>query len=134
MPDLAHIQGLRPFLDERIIGQDHVIPKVVPIVQNHFQTGIATILEMMATGKCVIASKTHGQTDTIVDGVTGIYVPPGDPKALRGAIERLLENPSEVERIGRAARAYIEENAGLDLFVQKIIAAVKAAHADRGGS
>ncbi|MES2593941.1 MAG: AAA family ATPase [Verrucomicrobiota bacterium] len=34
MPDLAHIQGLRPYLDERIIGQDHVIPKVVPIVQN----------------------------------------------------------------------------------------------------
>lgn len=34
MPDLAHIQGLRPFLDERIIGQEHVIPRVVPIVQN----------------------------------------------------------------------------------------------------
>lgn len=32
--DLAHIQGLRPFLEERIIGQEHVIPKVVPIVQN----------------------------------------------------------------------------------------------------
>jgi glycosyltransferase involved in cell wall biosynthesis len=105
---------------------------VVPIVQNHFQTGIATILEMMATGKCVIASKTHGQTDTIVDGVTGIYVPPGDPKALRAAIERLLANPGEVERIGKAARAYIEENAGLDLFVRKISDAVKAGHADRG--
>jgi ATP-dependent Clp protease ATP-binding subunit ClpA len=34
-PDLlAHIQGLRPFLEQRIIGQEHVIPKVVPIVQN----------------------------------------------------------------------------------------------------
>lgn len=32
--NLAHIQGLGPFLDERIIGQEHVIPKVVPIVQN----------------------------------------------------------------------------------------------------
>lgn len=32
--DLAHIQGLRSFLEERIIGQEHVIPKVVPIVQN----------------------------------------------------------------------------------------------------
>src|SRR5437868_8268095 len=58
---------------------------VVPIKQNHYQTGIATILEMMAMGKCVIASKTHGQTDTIVDGVTGIYVPPGDPQALKQA-------------------------------------------------
>jgi ATP-dependent Clp protease ATP-binding subunit ClpA len=34
MPDLAHIQGLHHFLGERIIGQEHVIPKVVPIVQN----------------------------------------------------------------------------------------------------
>jgi glycosyltransferase involved in cell wall biosynthesis len=107
---------------------------VVPIVQNHFQTGIATILEMMASGKCVIASKTHGQTDTIVDGVTGIYVPPGDPQALRAAIERLQANPGEAERIGKAARAYVEANAGLDLFVRRLSAAVHAAHADRGGS
>ncbi len=32
--DLAHIQALPGFLEERIIGQGHVIPKVVPIVQN----------------------------------------------------------------------------------------------------
>ena len=46
---------------------------IVPIKQNHYQTGIATILEMMAMGKCVIATRTHGQTDTIVDGETGRY-------------------------------------------------------------
>lgn len=34
MPDLQHIQGLPAFLKERIIGQDHVVPKVVPIIQN----------------------------------------------------------------------------------------------------
>ncbi len=34
MEHLQHIQGLPDFLNERIIGQDHVIPKVVPIVQN----------------------------------------------------------------------------------------------------
>ena len=34
MLDLAHIQGLTSYLKERIIGQDHVVPKVVPIVQN----------------------------------------------------------------------------------------------------
>lgn len=34
MFDIEHIRGLPPFLLERIIGQDHVIPKVVPIVQN----------------------------------------------------------------------------------------------------
>jgi len=105
---------------------------VVPILQNHFQTGIATILEMMAMGKCVIATKTFGQTDTIVDGVTGVYVPPGDPRALRQAIERLLANPDEALRIGNAARRYVEENAGLDLFTRRLADAVRSAHAQHG--
>jgi glycosyltransferase involved in cell wall biosynthesis len=107
---------------------------VVPILQNHYQTGIATILEMMAMGKCVIATRTHGQTDTIVDGETGVYVPPGDAAALRAAIERLLANPAEAARMGAAARKFVEERAGLDLFVSKVVAAVKAGHAARFGT
>lgn len=107
---------------------------VVPIKQNHYQTGIATILEMMAMGKCVIASKTFGQTDTIVDGVTGVYVPPGDPAALRRAIQELLDNPTKVAELGAAARRFIEENAGLDLFVTKVADAVRAGHAARFAS
>jgi len=102
---------------------------VVPIRQNHYQTGIATILEMMAMGKCVIASKTYGQTDTIVDGETGLYVPPGDPGALRAAIERLLARPEEAQRMGQAARRYIESKAGLDLFVRRVVETIQSAHA-----
>jgi glycosyltransferase involved in cell wall biosynthesis len=104
---------------------------VVPIKQNKYQTGIATILEMMAMGKCVVASKTEGQTDTIVDGVTGVYVPPGDSAALRSAIEGLLANPDRIRDIGRAARQFIEKEAGLDLFVERIKHAVMTGHATR---
>ena len=104
---------------------------IVPIKQNHYQTGIATILEMMAMGKCIIASRTHGQTDTIVDGVTGVYVPPGDPAALKAAIVRMLDNPEQAREIGRAARRYIEEKAGLDLFVNRIVDSVKAGYQAR---
>jgi glycosyltransferase involved in cell wall biosynthesis len=104
---------------------------VVPILQNHYQTGIATILEMMAMGKCVIATRTFGQTDTIVDGETGVYVPPGDAAALRATIERLLASPAEAARLGQAARKFMEERAGLDLFVKKVMETVKAGHAAR---
>jgi glycosyltransferase involved in cell wall biosynthesis len=107
---------------------------VVPLHQNVYQTGISTILEMMAMGKCVIATRTHGQIDTIVDGVTGIYVPPADPGALRAAIDRMLANPDERKRIGRAARAFIEKEAGLDLFTEKCVQAMKDAHATRFGT
>lgn len=102
---------------------------VVPIRQNKYQTGIATILEMMAMGKCVIASRTEGQIDTIVDGVTGVYVPPGDSRALRAAIEGLLAEPERAVEIGRAARLFIEREAGLDVFVERVATAIRAGHA-----
>src|SRR6185436_8595362 len=102
---------------------------VVPILENDFQTGISTILEMMAMGKCLIVTRTRGQTDTIVDGVTGTYVPPGDVAAMRAAITRLLANPEERARMGRAARAFIEKEAGLDLFTARVTQAVRDGHA-----
>ena len=107
---------------------------VVPIVQNDYQTGISTILEMMAMGKCVIVTRTRGQTDTIVDNETGVYVPPGDAPALRAAIERMLANPAERDRIGRNARAYVEREAGLDLFVRRIVESMREGHAARFGA
>jgi glycosyltransferase involved in cell wall biosynthesis len=102
---------------------------VVPIFENDYQTGIATILEMMSMGKCIVASRTRGQTDTIRDGETGVYVPPGDVGAMRRAIERLLANPDEAARIGRNARRFIEEEASLDHFVARVADAVRAGHA-----
>jgi glycosyltransferase involved in cell wall biosynthesis len=106
---------------------------VVPLEQNDYQTGIATILEMMATGKCVIATRTRGQIDTIIDNVTGVYVPPNDPEALRAAIERLLRSPEERARIGKAARAFIEREAGLDRFVDRVARTVRESHVARFG-
>jgi glycosyltransferase involved in cell wall biosynthesis len=100
---------------------------VVPILQNDYQTGISTILEMMAMGKCVIATRTRGQTDTIVDGVNGVYVPPGDPASLRATIERLLKDPATAQRIGATARRYIESEASLALFVSRIVATMQQA-------
>jgi glycosyltransferase involved in cell wall biosynthesis len=107
---------------------------VVPLYQNVYQTGISTILEMMAMGKCVIATRTQGQVDTIIDNETGVYVPPGDAGALRAAIERLLKSPEDRKRIGRAARAFIEKEAGLDLFTERCLTAMKDAHKARFGN
>jgi glycosyltransferase involved in cell wall biosynthesis len=103
----------------------------VVLQENDFQTGISTLLEMMAMGKCVIVTRTRGQTDTVVDGENGVYVPPGDAAALRGTIERLLKDPAEVARIGGNARRYVEEKAGFDLFVRTLAATVREAHAAR---
>jgi glycosyltransferase involved in cell wall biosynthesis len=59
--------------------------------------------EAMAHGRPVVASAVGGLLDLVVDGETGLLVPPGDVAAFRGALERLLGDPGLRNRLGRAA-------------------------------
>jgi glycosyltransferase involved in cell wall biosynthesis len=61
-------------------------------------------LEAMASGRPIIASRHGGLVDTVVDGETGILVPPNDSDALRRAIERLLADSALREQMGQAAK------------------------------
>ena len=93
---------------------------VVPLIPSDSDNGLTTILESMAMGKPVICSRTEGQVDIIEDGVTGIYVPQGDPEALREAIEVLWNDPERCEKMGEAAREFIEKNHNMEQFVDAI--------------
>jgi glycosyltransferase involved in cell wall biosynthesis len=100
---------------------------VVPLVEIDFQAGITTILEAMSMERAVICTRTSGQTDTIIDGSTGVYVPPGDAVALRAAIRRLLDDPAEVERLGGNARQWVVEHADVWAYagvLKSVVAAV----------
>jgi glycosyltransferase involved in cell wall biosynthesis len=66
-----------------------------------------TAREAMAHGRPVVATAVGGLVDAIEDGVTGLLVPPGDPAALRAALERLLDDRPLRERLGAAARARV---------------------------
>jgi glycosyltransferase involved in cell wall biosynthesis len=90
---------------------------VMPLEQVDFQAGITAILEAMAMERAVICSRTPGQTDVIVDGEHGLYVPTGDAAALRAAIERLLANPELSAQLGRNARRLIEARMCLEVYV-----------------
>lgn len=93
---------------------------VVPLLNTDTDNGLTVILEAMAMGKPVICSRVKGQIDVIEDGVTGIYVPQGDPEALRKTIVDLWNDPKRVEEMGRAARKYIEDVHNLEQFVDAI--------------
>ena len=68
-----------------------------------------SILEAMSAGLPVVASRVGGIPELVVDGETGLLVPPGDPASLAAAIERLLEDPGLRDRLGAAGRARLEE-------------------------
>jgi glycogen(starch) synthase len=62
------------------------------------------LLEAMWAGLPIVASKTGGIPDVITDGVYGMLVPPGEPRALAGAIDRVLAEPRPAQRLGQSAR------------------------------
>ena len=79
---------------------------VVPSRSESF--GIAA-LEAMAVGKPVVATRVGGIPEVVVDGQTGLLVPPEDEEALCAAMHRLLGDRDLQLRLGRAGRLRVVE-------------------------
>ena len=67
------------------------------------------ILEAMASYKPVIATAVGGIPEAVVEGETGLLIPPGDPAAIVEAIKRLLGHNKAALRMGEAGRKRVEE-------------------------
>jgi glycosyltransferase involved in cell wall biosynthesis len=68
-----------------------------------------SVLEAMASGKPVVATRIGGTDEVIQDGQTGLLVPPGDPEGLAQAIQRILADRPLAERVGVEARARVHK-------------------------
>ncbi len=84
-------------------------------------------LEAMASGVPVVASAVGGLTDSVVDGVTGILVPPRDPAAIADALEGLLADPARRRRLGRAGRDRMEHGYAWSTVAARTAEAYRAA-------
>lgn len=62
------------------------------------------VIEAMVSGCPVVASQIGGIPDIVVDGETGLLVPPANPIELHDAIARLLKQPDLMDRMGQAGR------------------------------
>jgi glycosyltransferase involved in cell wall biosynthesis len=78
------------------------------------------ILEAMAAGVPVIASAHGGPREMIVEGETGLLVPPGDAETLAAAVRALLDDPERARRMGQAGQAYFNSHFLLQRYVSEI--------------
>jgi len=67
-------------------------------------SGLTAALESMAMARAVVATRTPGMEDYIVDGETGLLVPSQDPDAVARALIELLTDPDRCHGMGAAAR------------------------------
>jgi glycosyltransferase involved in cell wall biosynthesis len=80
-----------------------------------------TLLEAMAVGLPVVATRISGSEDIVTMGENGILVPPGDEKALAEAILEVLANPVRAAAMGRNARQFVEQHCGLGRITDEYI-------------
>lgn len=91
---LSHEHVIRLFRSACAVVVPSIVADACPTV----------VLEAMAAGRPVVAAASGGIVDMVVDGVTGLLVPPGNASALAQAVEAVLGDPQTARRFGLAGR------------------------------
>jgi glycosyltransferase involved in cell wall biosynthesis len=100
----AHVLFLGPVRD--VAG---LLARASLFVLPSLTEGISlTILEAMSTALPVVATRVGGNPEVVLEGTTGLLVPPHTPDALAGAMLQLLDDPAQGRRLGLAGRDRVE--------------------------
>lgn len=107
--------GFRKDIPEVLAASDiFVLPSILP---DSFPT---VILEAMASGKPIIATRSGGAEEMVNDGETGFLIPIGDVEKGVEAISELINDPSKIKSFGEAGRQKVLDNYNLNTFKEKI--------------
>ena len=111
----------------RYLGQRRDIPQLLAgsdlsILTSHEEGFSNVILESMAAGLPVVATRVGGNQEAVEDGVTGWLVPPGDPAALAHKIIDLLSDPARAKDWGDAGKRRVEALFSMNRMVEAHIA------------
>jgi glycogen(starch) synthase len=92
----------------------HRVPSVlsaldVLVLPSVYEEMGSVLVEAMASGLPVVATRVGGIPEVVVDGQTGLLVPPADVAALAEAIDQLVGDPDRRRRMGEAARTRSEQ-------------------------
>jgi glycosyltransferase involved in cell wall biosynthesis len=104
------------------LGTRSDIPELLSVVDvlmltSHMEANPVSILEALACGKPVVATRVGSIPETVHDGENGYLVAPGSSQALAERVERLFDDPDLARRFGEAGRQTVVENASLERMV-----------------
>lgn len=99
---------------------------VLPVRDELYPAGITASLEAMCMARAVVATRSRGLADYLVDGETCLLVEPGDAASLRGAICRLADDPELARRLGENGRRRVEQEFNQDHFVARLAALLQS--------
>ncbi len=91
---------------------------VVVLLSDDIETFPLSFLEAQACGVPVVGMDTGGVRETFVDGQTGFLVKQGDLQAMASVVASLLCDPDRRAEVGRAGRAFVEENLSTEATVR----------------
>jgi glycosyltransferase involved in cell wall biosynthesis len=80
-----------------------------------------SLIEAAAAGRPVVATRVGGTPDVVIDGLTGVLVPPGDPEMLARAIVSVLADPHRAAAKGEAARRHVQPRFSMSSFVDETL-------------
>jgi glycosyltransferase involved in cell wall biosynthesis len=114
--DRVHFAGVR--LDvPAVLNELDVL-----VSSSHSEAMPLAVMEAMASGLPVIATRVGGVPDLVEQGESGWLVAPNDPEEIAGRLRSLLSTPGELERMGRAAHARAVEKMSLADSIERIAA------------
>lgn len=113
-PGIVKFAGTRTDIGAIMAASD------VVVLCSEGETFGKVLVEAMASAKPVIGTAVDGIPEVIVDGQTGILVPPGDCSALAEAMETLLADRELAARMGRAGQARAQERFDVRRSVEQL--------------
>ena len=113
--DLVWMPGDRSDIPELLRLLDiFVLPSLAEGISN-------TVLEAMATGLPVIATRTGGNPELVEDGRNGYLVPVADPAALADTLAKMITDTSATRHMGAEGRRFVDETFNWDRTVQQYL-------------
>lgn len=91
-----------------------VMPSQVDLRSGRGEGFPLVYLEASASGLPVVAARSGGAAEAVLENETGLLVPPDDPQALAQALMCLLNDPALRQRMGRAGRRWVEDEMNWD--------------------